>query len=75
MESTELRIEPPNTPIVNEYRLNDGRLEFRIRDREGRYYPPRGTAWRKLSDDELEAHVALNTLVAQWMAAKIWRTP
>ncbi len=73
MESTELRIEPPNTPIVNEYRLSHGSLEFRIRDREGRYYPTRGTQWRRLTDDELDAHIALNTVVAQWMAAKIWR--
>ncbi len=73
MESTELRIEPPNTEIVNEYRLSGGSLEVRIRDRQGRYYPARGTEWRRLTDGELDAHIALNTVVAQWMAAKIWR--
>lgn len=75
MESTELRIEPLNTPIVNEYRLKDGLLELRVRDRQGRYYPSRGTAWRRVTDDELDTHIALNTVVAQWMAAKIWRAP
>jgi hypothetical protein len=73
MESTELRIEPRNTNIVNEYRLNEGRLEMRVRDRSGDFYPAHGTAWRLLTQDELNSHIALNTVVAQWMSSKIWR--
>ncbi|HZU44377.1 MAG TPA: hypothetical protein VE994_17010 [Terriglobales bacterium] len=73
MESSELRIEPRSTSIVNEYRLKDGRLEMRVRDRRGDYYPAHGTAWRVLNQDELNSHVALNTVVAQWMSSKIWR--
>ena len=73
MDSTELRIEPPSTPIANEYRLNQGTLEVRIRDREGRFYPSQGTPWRALTEDELNSHIALNTVVAQWMSSKIWQ--
>lgn len=73
MESSQLRIEPPDTTVFNEYRLHDGRLEIRTRDRASRYYPATGTPWRPLNDDELNSHVALNTLVAQWMSSKLWR--
>jgi hypothetical protein len=74
LESRELRIEPPNTTIVNEYRLNGSNLEIRIRDRANRYYPAAGTIWRSLTTDELNNHVALNTVVAQWMSSKLWRS-
>jgi hypothetical protein len=73
MDTTELRIEPRDTTIVNEYRLNEGKLEMRVRDRTGDLYPSHGTAWRILNQDELNSHIALNTIVAQWMSSKIWR--
>jgi hypothetical protein len=72
MDTTELRIEPRDTTIVNEYRLNEGQLEMRVRDRTGDLYPSHGTAWRILNQDELNSHIALNTIVAQWMSSKIW---
>jgi len=73
METTELRIEPRNSSIVNEYRLNEGRLEMRVRDRSGDLYPAHGTSWRTLTEEELGHHIALNTVVAQWMSSKVWR--
>ena len=71
MHSTELRIEPPGAKVPNEYRINGETLELRIRDRSARYYPPQGTAWRALTEDEMNAHIALNTVVAQWMSSKL----
>ena len=74
MKSRELRIEPPGTKITNEYRINGDSLEFRVRDSSARYYPPQGTLWRALSEDELNTHIALNTVVAQWMSSRIWQS-
>lgn len=74
MKSRELRIEPPDTKVTNEYRINGDTLEFRVRDSSARYYPSQGTLWRPLSEDELNTHIALNTVVAQWMSSKIWQS-
>lgn len=74
MESDRLRIEPPDTTIFNEYRLRQGRLEMRTRDRSNRNYPSGWSPWRPLTDGELNSHIALNTLVAQWMSSKLWRS-
>ncbi len=73
IESNQLRIEPPDTTIFNEYRLHQGRLEVRTRDKASRDYPHDDSPWRPLTEDELNSHVALNTLVAQWMSSKLWR--
>jgi hypothetical protein len=72
MRSTQLRIEPPGARITNEYRLKGETLELRVRDRSSCFYPSQGTTWRPLTEDELNTHVALNTVVAQWMSSKIW---
>ncbi len=74
IESSRLRIEPPDTTVFNEYRLNHWQLEVRTCDRASRVYPSTGPPWRPLSDDELNSHVALNTVVAQWMSSKLWRS-
>ena len=74
MHSTELRIEPPHAKVTNEYRMNGEALELRVRDRTARYYPSQGTAWRALTEDELNAHIALNTIVARWMSSKLWQS-
>ncbi len=74
IESDRLRIEPPDTTIFNEYRLHEGRLEVRTRDRAGREYPDDETPWRAVSEEELNSHIALNTVVAQWMSSKLWRS-
>ena len=74
MKSTELRIEPPDTKITNEYRIRGETLEFRVRDRSAHFYPPQGTLWRPLTEDELNTHIALNTVVAQWMSSKVWQS-
>ena len=73
-ESTRLRIEPPDTTIFNEYRLHQGRLEVRTCDRASSDYPHDEPPWRPLTDDELNSHIALNTVVAQWMSSKLWRS-
>ena len=74
IESSRLRIEPPDTTIFNEYRLNHGKLEMRTRDRASCSSASTDTPWRPLSDDELNSHIALNTVVAQWMSSKLWRS-
>ena len=73
MHSTELRIEPPDANVTNEYRINRGILELRVRDRTACYYPPQGTDWRALTEGEVNAHIALNTVVSQWMSSKRWQ--
>ena len=42
-----------------DYRLADGRLEFRRAEQE---------RWRSLDYSELQQHMALRTAVAQWLA-------
>jgi hypothetical protein len=49
---------------ADEYRLNEGRLEFR---------PADGQIWRELVYPDLQQHLTLQTKVGQWIA-KLYST-
>ena len=63
-----LRIEPLSGVPINDYRMRKGRIEFRSLDRDGGHLAGQLSQWRQLTDDEIQWHVALGTVVAQWMA-------
>jgi hypothetical protein len=56
---------------VDEYRVRDRQVEFRACLRDGT--PQRGeTGWRQLTADDISLHLALNTVVGEWL---MWRLP
>lgn len=69
--STELlRIPSERGSPINEYRIQNGQIEFRSLDCEGKPFAlaPR---WRTLEVGELQLHFALNTVVAQWLMQRL----
>jgi hypothetical protein len=48
-----------NESRTDEYRLNEGRVEFR---------PAEGLNWRELVYPDLQQHLILHTKVGQWIA-------
>ena len=62
-----LRIEPISGTPINDYRLRLGRVEFRALDADGRHLRGDLSRWRRLTDDEVQWHLLLGTVVAQWM--------
>lgn len=57
-----------NHSPVEEYRLNDGKVEARVLD----YRSERKTGWREVSPAQLSRHV--NTNVARWLERNLgWR--
>ena len=67
ISATQLRIHPANSPITNDYRVVGDDLQMRLIDER---YGIR-THWRTLTEDEWAAHVALQTVVAQWFRDKL----
>jgi len=67
ISATQLRIQPPNWPLANDYRVVRDQLQMRLIDER---YGIR-TQWRTLTEDEWAAHVALQTVVAQWFRDKL----
>lgn len=61
-----LRIESEDGAPVNEYRVRYGQVEFRILDFTGRPL----TRWHLLSDEEIQLHQNLHTVVADWLVAR-----
>ncbi len=57
-----LRIESIRGAPVNEYRIVDGRVEFRTADVQGR--------WRVLSQRDVQLHHALDTVVSRWLRVR-----
>ena len=67
ISATQLRIHPVNWPLANDYRVVGDELQMRLIDER---YGIR-THWRTLTEDEWAAHVALQTVVAQWFRDKL----
>jgi hypothetical protein len=65
--ATQLRIHPVNWPLANDYRVVGDQLQMRLTDE---HFGIR-TQWRTLTGDEWAAHVALQTVVAQWFRDKL----
>jgi len=70
MQVFNLRIEIRDFPI-NDYRLNEGDIEFRILSPSGHPYPDSGSTGRRLTLNEIVLHFRLNTIVSQWFTDKI----
>ncbi len=65
MRAMNLRIDIAGWPL-NDYRVNDKKLEFRAFDPSGQPFPDQRSTWRRLTASELVLHFRLNTVVAHW---------
>ena len=70
--ATTLRLELTDGSWDEEYRIENGVVETRKLHRPGD--GPDDTPWRRVSHEELSAHVRANTIVAQWLKRRLgWR--
>jgi hypothetical protein len=69
MRVTNLRVEVAGLGICD-YRDNDGQVEFRALNPDGRAFPDQRSIWRRLTASELVLHFRLNTVVAHWFLEK-----
>ncbi len=69
-EVHQLRIESQNGTVVNDYRLHDGKLQFRPINTDGSLLPGEGSSWRDLAAEDIAKHTALQTVVAEWLAIR-----
>jgi hypothetical protein len=69
-----LHIESVAGGPINQYRIVDNaHVEFRSLDAAGSRFPDERSAWRKLTADEILMHFTLNTVVAEWLTARLTR--
>lgn len=61
-----LRIESVNGSPANDYRIEHGRLEVRVLDAGGHALASPLGCWRVLSEDDIQIHHALETVVWKW---------
>ena len=75
MRVTNLRVEVAGLGI-NDYRDNDGQLEFRALDANGRAYPDQRSAWRRLTPDDIAIHMKFETVLGKWVEDRVaqWQT-
>ncbi len=66
----QLRIESDDGKIINDYRLYEGKLQFRPIHADGSLLPGDGSAWRDLPPEDIAQHHALQTVVAEWLAIR-----
>lgn len=67
-----LMIAPEDGVPGNEYRIQQGMVEFRSLSPEGQSYIHRNGKWRTLEDDEIRLHFALQTPVANWLNKNLY---
>lgn len=66
-----LRIPSENGSPINEYRIQNGQIEFRSLDETGKPFSVTQGKWRVLDVSELQLHFALDTVVAQWLMQRL----
>lgn len=66
-----LRIPSKNGSPINEYRIQNGQIEFRSLDAMGQLFSVTEGKWRVLDISELQLHFALDTVVAQWLLQRL----
>ncbi len=72
--SMRLRLESCDGSPAKEYRIEDGNVEVRTLDPEGRSVRRTGSVWWRLTPEQLSIHVERNTVVAQWLERRLgWR--
>lgn len=67
-----LRIPSENGSPINEYRIQNGQIEFRSLDATGKPFSITKGIWRVLDISELQLHFALDTVVAQWLMQRLY---
>lgn len=67
----QLRITSNDGSPSNEYRISNGRIEFRALDSEGKPFSYSQGKWQMLDTADLQLHFALNTVVAQWLTERL----
>ena len=70
MHVTNLRFEIAGLPI-NEYRINDGNLQVRALDSDGRTYPDGRSTWKRLVPGDIALHFRLHTVVGKWFEDRV----
>jgi hypothetical protein len=65
-----LTIEFGDGPRVDEYRIRKHQVEFRPRPLRGAPLP-HGRHWRQLTSEEISLHVALHTVVGEWLNLRL----
>lgn len=75
MRVTNLRVEITGLGI-NDYRDNDGQLEFRALDADGRAYPDQRSTWRRLTPNDIALHMRFKTVLGKWVEDRVaqWQT-
>ena len=71
MLSERLRVEPPNSLLINDYRVHGGQVEVRTLDSVGHHFDLALSSWKPLDDDDLHLHFALGTVVARWLQDRL----
>jgi hypothetical protein len=66
-----LRIPSKNGSPINEYRIQNGQIEFRSLDSSGQPFSVTQGKWRTLDIGEIQLHFALDTVVAQWLLQRL----
>lgn len=66
-----LRIPSENGSPINEYRINQGQIEFRSLNARGQPFSLRSEGWRSLNAADIQLHFALKTAVAQWLIERL----
>lgn len=66
-----LRLPSENGSPINEYRIQNGQIEFRSLDSTGKPFSITKGSWRVLDISELQLHFALDTVVAQWLMQRL----
>jgi len=74
LRSMRLLLESGDGSPAREYRIEDGNVEVRTLDPDGGSVRTTGSAWWRLTPQQLSIHVERNTVVAWWLERRLgWR--
>lgn len=66
-----LTVEFGDDSRVDQYRIRGREVEFRARRMDGSALPEWGCAWRELTADDIALHLALHTVVGEWLTLRL----
>lgn len=70
----QLTVEFGDGSRVDEYRVRERHVEFRARCPDGSTLPDRGRDWRRLTAEDISMHLALRTVVGDWLMLRLFTT-
>ena len=75
MRVMNLRVEVTGLGICD-YRDNDGQVEFRALNPDGRAFPDQRSTWRTLTPSDIALHMRFETVVGKWVQDRVaqWQT-